>query len=318
MTPASTGAARRFLGRRGGDAVVLMYHRVAPSDTAGGGVAVPAERFEEHLLALRAAFRLLSLSGLARSLAEGTIPRRSVAVTFDDGYTDNLVSAKPLLDRYEAPATVFVVSGYVGSGRRFWWDELERICVVPATLPRRLDVSAGVAKVALDTPADLERRSLFRQLRTTLGPLAEDEREDVLTGLRAWAGLGAAGPEAGEALSAENLLELTSSGLVEVGAHTVTHPRLPGLPRERQLGEIRTSANQLAAILDREVPLFSYPFGAHDATTVRCAREAGLVCACTTAPGAVRCSTDPYRLPRVYVGDWAADDLVARVSELLR
>jgi peptidoglycan/xylan/chitin deacetylase (PgdA/CDA1 family) len=298
--------------------VVLMYHRVAPRDTAGGGIAVPADRFDEHLRALGATFQLLSLSGLVRSLVDGAIPRRSVVVTFDDGYTDNLATAKPSLERHEVSATVFVVSGYVGSRRKFWWDELERICVTPPALPPQLELRAGGEELTLNIAADLERRSLFRQLRTTLGPLAEDEREGVLVGLRTWAGLGPTGSEAGQALSAEGLLELTRGGLVEVGAHTVTHPRLPGLPREMQLAEIRDSVRQLEGILHREVSLFSYPFGAHDGATVACAREAGLACACTTAPGSVRRSTDPYRLPRLYVGDWAADDLVARVSELLR
>ena len=48
-------------------------------------------------------------------------------VTFDDGYADNLWNAKPLLERYDVPAAVFVTTGYAGQDREFWWDELETL-----------------------------------------------------------------------------------------------------------------------------------------------------------------------------------------------
>ena len=57
-------------------------------------------------------------------------PQLSVAVTFDDGYADNLYEAARLLKRYDTPATFFITTGYIGTGYEFWWDELERI--VPA------------------------------------------------------------------------------------------------------------------------------------------------------------------------------------------
>jgi peptidoglycan/xylan/chitin deacetylase (PgdA/CDA1 family) len=317
MRKTITNLARRVSRSRGaGHGVVLMYHRIAPADVAGGGVAVAAHRFEEHLLALRSSFRLLPLSALVRSRADGAIPRRSVAITFDDGYLDNLTEAKPLLERYDAPATVFVVSGYVGSGRRFWWDELERICVSPRTLPARLELAArGMTRTwSIDSGSD--RRPLFRELRELLGPLDEDEREEALAQLRSWADVTPAPAEI-ETLTPHQLRRLADGGIVDIGAHTVTHPRLTGLPRHRQLEEIRSSVEQLERILDRPVTLFSYPFGAHDRTTVACAKDAGLVCACTTFAGGVERSTDPHRLPRIYVGDWPADELVAQVSERL-
>jgi peptidoglycan/xylan/chitin deacetylase (PgdA/CDA1 family) len=294
-----------------------MYHRIAAQGSAGGGVTVSPAQFAEHLLAIRTRFRPLSLAELVRALAEGVVPRGEVVITFDDGYLDNLVEAKPLLERHDVPATVFVVSGYVGSGRSFWWDELERICTSPPVLPDRLELNLGGTTRTWSIRAGVERRVLYRGLRDALGPLEERERDELLAQLRAWSGAEAEALDGIETLSIDELQQLGRGGLIDVGAHTVTHPRLTGVPRKRQLDEIRGSARQLQALLGRDVDLFSYPFGAHDRTTVACAREAGVACACTTLVGGVRASSNPHRLPRLYVGDWSADELVERVSERL-
>ena len=70
------------------------------------------------------------------AVSGGDVPSAGVVVTFDDGYADNFHNAKPLLERYEIPATVFVTTGYLQDQREFWWDELERILLQPGTLPR--------------------------------------------------------------------------------------------------------------------------------------------------------------------------------------
>ena len=55
------------------------------------------------------------------------LPTDAVAVTFDDGYVDNLKFAKPRLESAGVPATVFVTTGQIGRAGEFWWDELARI-----------------------------------------------------------------------------------------------------------------------------------------------------------------------------------------------
>jgi peptidoglycan/xylan/chitin deacetylase (PgdA/CDA1 family) len=302
--------------RSAGHAVVLMYHRIEAEGSAGGGVTVSPARFAEQLQALQEHFLAVQLSDLTGSLARGTPVRRSVAITFDDGYIDNLTTAKPLLERNDVPATVFVVSGYVGSGKRFWWDELEQVCTNPRTLPDRLELTLQGATRTWAVDADADRRPLFRDLRGALGTLEESERDEALAQLRSWANVAPDGSEVAS-MTADQLQELARGGLVDIGAHTVTHPILAGLPKQRQMEEIGGSVRQLEAFVGRDLTLFSYPFGAHDRTTVACAREARLACACTTIAGGVGTLTDPYRLPRLYVGDWPADELVARISERL-
>ena len=91
--------------------------------------------------------------------------------------------------------------------------------------------------------------------------------------------------------------------LIEIGAHTVTHPPLPTRPLDEQREEIRQSKADLERLLCHPVVSFAYPHGRHAAETVAEVRSAGFRVACTTVPEAVTASADPLTLPRMQVVD---------------
>ncbi len=110
----SIAAARWIRSRAGPRAVVLGYHRVAEEGQDPLRLCTPPSVLERHLQAIRRHGRPVRLLDLAAATGSGHPPPGAVAVTFDDGYADVLLAAKPLLERYEIPATVFVVTGYLG------------------------------------------------------------------------------------------------------------------------------------------------------------------------------------------------------------
>src|SRR5262249_25579486 len=129
---------RNYLTSRG---LILLYHRVAEVQSDPWLLSVTPGHFAEQLTVLRKLGRPTRLRHLAQSLREGTRLYRPLVITFDDGYADNLYKAKPLLERYEIPATVFLTAGYLGQDREFWWDELERLLLQAETLPRALSLN---------------------------------------------------------------------------------------------------------------------------------------------------------------------------------
>src|SRR4030095_1759812 len=120
--------------------VVLLYHRVADLATDPLLLNVTPAHFEEHLQVISRITKPLSLQSLATSLQSKAVTSHGVVVTFDDGAADNLRNAKPLLERYNVPATVFVATEYSKGEREFWWDELERLFLSPRELPETLSL----------------------------------------------------------------------------------------------------------------------------------------------------------------------------------
>jgi peptidoglycan/xylan/chitin deacetylase (PgdA/CDA1 family) len=140
----------------GGKAIVLMYHRVDREECDPWGLCVDPDRFAEQVDVLRGKAEVLSVGELTNRLKNDTVPSRSACITFDDGYVDNVRKARPVLERFDVPATFFLVSGQVGQPVEFWWDDLERLLLQPGSLPDHLSSPPGFCRFG--TPASLRPR----------------------------------------------------------------------------------------------------------------------------------------------------------------
>ena len=312
-----------------------MYHRVAELPLDPFALAVTPHHFAEHLEVIRKYSRPVSLARMARSVKDGKQPRRAIAVTFDDGYADNLYNAKPILERYDIPATVFVTIGQTGGEMEFMWDELERILLRPGQLPEtlRLQVNGCTRVWELCEAANYSeaeylsyagwnaesehdpspRHAVFRSLHKLLSTMQQSERQKSLEQLRAWSGAETLlARKTHRTMTAEEVRKLADDGLVAVGSHAVTHTALSSLAPDEQRQELEQSRVRLEEILGKPVRTFAYPFGGesdYTEETVRLVRETGYDCACSNFPGVVRARTDPYQLPRIDVKDWDGDEL---------
>lgn len=108
---------------------ILMYHRVdreRPTDAVGRDLTVSPAQFEAQLRTLRAhGVSAISMHELARRLRAGEPLDHVVVLTFDDGYADQYTQAVPLLRKYGANATFYIISGQVGRPRHVTWPELQ-------------------------------------------------------------------------------------------------------------------------------------------------------------------------------------------------
>ena len=225
-------------------------------------------------------------------------------LTFDDGYSDNLWNARPLLEKYETPATVFITSGSLDSPTEFWWDGLQRILLQPITLPKHLQLSVQDRLYEWPITSSDNRQFACMEIHNILQPLIPSDRNQVMNDLYAWADMDPMARPDFRPLSTTELIQLAQSEFVDIGAHSVTHSLLAGMSQANQTAEITGSRQKLEVILGSPVDMFSYPWSNLASETVEIVKTAGFKIALTTDRKAIEVGADPFRLGRFGVGDW--------------
>ena len=282
--------------------IVLLYHRIGRVSPDPWCLCVTPEHFSEHLEVLRR-FHPIRLRDIRP--ASPRIGRKlSVAITFDDGYADNLYEAARLLKRYDMPATFFLTTGFIGSTREFWWDELERAVLEPVKTSGRFQATAGEVTVEFDGGSD--GRATFFSLYKQLQPLSHEIRRQIMDQLLAWSDRSAGARRSHVCLTHEEVRRLAADDLFEIGSHTVTHPVLSARPLESQYMELRASKTMLEDLVERRVASCSYPYGGtghYSPDTMKTVAEIGYARACTTSAHAVSRCDLPYAIPRFNITD---------------
>ena len=315
--------ARRLLRPRRKGAMILLYHRIADEAIDPWGLCVSPSNFVEQLRILQRHACCLPLPELVSLAQERRLPRNAVALTFDDGYADNLWAARPLLEQAGIPATIFITTGAVGKAREFWWDALERLLLHPTELPTTLELCLGRTRYrwtielmpagkshardawrAGHDPPPSARHALYLELWERLQLCPAEEQQRVLEELAVWAGTPLNVRSTRRALDEGELGELARSGLLELGAHTITHPMLPAQPAMRQHHEIHRSKADLERMCGRPVSSFSYPHGRHDDLCETIVRENGFAIACGTMGTPIGAKLNHFALRRMPVADW--------------
>jgi peptidoglycan/xylan/chitin deacetylase (PgdA/CDA1 family) len=315
--------ARRLPGRRP-RALVLVYHRVGERGLDPWHLTIDPETFAGQMETLARDWSPLSLAELVEGFGRRRLPERAVAVTFDDGYADNLEVAAPILLEYGIPATLFVATGLVEAGGPPWWDELASLLLEPARLPPTLTLSSGDGesrripplaasepRSAANAPPPWEatpgtRLRAFYDIWLALRGLDAATRDAALDEIAECAG--APRPSGRALLTREQLRELAALPGFGLGAHTLTHPALPGCPPEDARAEIAGGAEWLRARVGVDGEQFAYPFGAWTGSIARLVAELGFRAAYTTDGNAISWSASPHALPRVPADSHAPGD----------
>jgi peptidoglycan/xylan/chitin deacetylase (PgdA/CDA1 family) len=318
----------RWLHRAGGPAI-LMYHRIATPEVDPWGLSVSPERFAEQVQALCACRTVLSMDAFVARLKSRNLPHDAIALTFDDGYADNLRRAKPILEAAGVPATVFLTTGRIGASEEFWWDELARM-VLARTEPVSGSVTVDAKELQIDLPpVDLAveprvnwrawgrpvtaREATYQRLWQALQSCAPDARELAMAQLRGL--FGATHPNPEDLPMCAAAIRRLVSDRISVGAHGCTHQLLTSLPSAARMEEIQKSRLEVEALSGLPVTGFTYPHGDRDAETIDMVRCAGYHWACSTCEAVI----DPlcanlHDLPRLAVGDWQANMLLVRLG----
>jgi peptidoglycan/xylan/chitin deacetylase (PgdA/CDA1 family) len=287
----ATGADRWASGLGRGLGAILMLHHVRPDAGRGfapNGILEITPEFLDRALDLvgQLGFDIVSLDeAIARTLS-GQSERFFVALTFDDGYRDNIEHAWPVMARHGAPWTLFVTPGFADRTAPLWWLVLEEAI-------RRLDrieASWGHQTFSGRTVTDAEKQLAFDQLYSRLRPGREADLRAVVARLGDAAGVDAAAMTQALCLDWAQLKALAGAPGVTIGAHTMTHPMLAKHDAAFAREEIAASRARLEQELGVPVRHLAYPVGDPGSAGPRefaIAAELGFASAVTTRPGHV-------------------------------
>lgn len=298
----ATGALAlcRWLTRHG--ARILAYHGVDDRDEPllnFDGFHVRPEVFERHLLTLERHFHVMRLRELAERFASGDAPPPgAVAITFDDGYLNNLTQAAPLLEKHGMTATFFLTTGFVDGTHQPWWFRLR-------------------AQVAADGLGGEEARGQIIRSEARLKRLPARDRELELAGCPVAAG-------AYPMLDWSGVGELLKGGH-DIGAHTVSHISMNHETVEDVKREVAGSLSRIEEKTGLRPALYSYPYGERvhqNEAIAQLVRDGGCRCGVTTEEGFNPRGSDPFLLRRLSITGnhqgTAFDALVSGLKELAR
>ncbi len=242
--------------RRNLGGTILYYHEIK------------TERFRSHVEYLRRHYEIVPLDRLVDRIKTGeTVPDDHVSIVFDDGRRTIYSDVRPVVEEYEVPITVYLVTDAVEEGTLFW-DKVQAL------------EQTGETDLSVDRLSGLpsERRA------ERVDAAVEDRGVELERTVLNWT----------------EIEELHSLG-VDFQAHTRTHPSLPEMSKADVRSEITDSQQTIQRKLGGDVSHFSYPFGHSSDEVAEIVREEGFDSAVGVHAGVNTTDTDPYRLRRVGV-----------------
>jgi len=306
LTALSESGMRRGL-------TVLTYHRVLPDNLCADylfpSLAVPESMFRGQMATLARRCNVVTLDEGLLAIQSGKVADRPmVAITFDDGYSDNIRLAAPVMDALGLRATFFVVAGLIGTDSELWYD----------VAARRWSAASGAdlaeaVRACGQLPDWTDVKPPMDRWMSLLKRISPGDRARVVDALRE-PGCEHSRRRFDRLMSPDDLRALHSKGHV-IGSHTMTHPLLPQLDRANMEHELVRSKELLQGWLQSEVTSFCYPNGDHDNDVVAAVHAAGYLTACTTQSGRNGSGSDPLRLRRVDMHPSRSSGVVGQFDE---
>jgi peptidoglycan/xylan/chitin deacetylase (PgdA/CDA1 family) len=281
-------------GKSDGFLSILIFHRVLSTPDPLFPDEPDVVRFDLIAGWLNEWFSILPLEDAVKLLIRGELPSRAAAITFDDGYADNLLNAAPILQKHGLHATFFIATGFLEGG--LMWNDTVIESIRGSSTPELDGSFLNLGAVAIQSTEEkqLALKRILPAIKYLPGALRTEAVARIAEECHATL------PET-LMLSKTQLSELRHAGM-SIGAHTVSHPILARLDSATAREEIAASRDTLSHLLGEQITLFAYPNGKLGADYLpehaEIVRSLGFDAAVTTNRGASRLGSDCLQLPR--------------------
>lgn len=279
------------------------------------------QQLDKTLQVLKKHYQVVSLADAVEMLSgQRPLQRRSVALTFDDGYRSQVIDTEPLLSAQCVPATVFVSTGHVTTRQPFWFDRLDYALQHTTLNTRELTVGDRHLEFSATTTNLTE---CFSAVRRAAKEMLRDDREmcreiaALATDFEAAGGRRLIDILETDPLSAPlTPNEIRQSGAAfTFGSHTVDHLRINRVPADVVADQLTRSKAALESWTGKPCRLFCYPDGGFNREAAALVKACGYDAAVTTERGTNRVGDDLMMLRRIDIPiNGTAAEIVAQVS----
>ena len=307
--------------------LILMYHRILPLDDERArleepGMIVTPSTFRAHLGYIKNYFQPVQLEDWGNICTNGrNRPGLSCAITFDDGWADNYEYAFPILQEFDMPATIFLVTDMIGTRNIFWPEMLARTLFSLVDAPKDYRNNPAILWLQALLPTnirDFHRCPDTEELSSIINRAKSFTDEEIHQNLSAIISAHELeiSPDKQSLLDWDQVLEMTESGLINIASHTRKHIRLgTSTPDSILADEIIGSKVVIEKMTGLKVNSFCFPNGDYSPQALKLVKE-NYRYAVTTRSGWNTCGSDPHLLQRVAIHEDIAHDRTAFLSRI--
>jgi len=283
---------------------ILKYHSVQDrpeslDDTISPSTIVPTAAFRRHMRIVAKAYNPVTMDDILRCAnGEADLPRRPVAVTFDDGYRDNYAIARPILNEMGIKATIYVTAGSAGNVEPPWFCRIRH-----AVWSTKKEECLAICESVLRFRDRNDRVDSVRLVSQRCARLVGEELEQEVRRIEDLLEVSPCVPEERLMMNWDEIREMSREGHL-IGSHTISHPNVSYLETDKLQWELTESRRIIEKNIGQPVEHFSYPNPAlsphMNAATTVAVRNAGYKTAVVSTCGKMNLSCDVYSMKRTW------------------
>jgi len=268
-----------------GKGAILNYHRVLPQnkiDNSLFNISVSVDNFNNQINYLKKNFDIISLDDLLVHLKSKSNEFK-IVITFDDGYKDNLNYAYPILKKFKAPATIYVITKLINNKYVPWWIKLEHFI-------NNNNKDGGNKKKKFDFFKSKillgDQLNIDKQISSIIGANVQLKCSKIFLDLK-------------------EIQYLSEQKLITIGSHSHSHYNFSQLTKEQTLNEFSISKYILEKIIKKKVLHFSYPYGGNRNINfgyTKLLKNLGYLSAVTTIRQELH-QANQFKLPRIFINN---------------
>ena len=255
--------------------LILMYHGVSLKDLSKlNRRHLDTDQFEEHLIYFTKNFSILSMPEIVDQKEKGEKP--FIALTFDDGYANNLMNALPLLEKYNVPATFFIPALLIDkSDAILYADKVDIVRSLTKEKELIFHNRAFPVNGKIVMRDEFFGKGIYDLLQNLPTQELQRSMKNFCTRYNFNDSLKEINSEGYKLMDTKQLKQLADSPMVTIGSHAYSHYALDTCSNQEIENELKNSKVKLEACIQKEITSIAYPYGIYNKRIISLSKEAG-------------------------------------------